>query len=212
MISLETKVWCVDKLINKKTVVFLVHYVDDILLIKNNVKVLSDAKTWLAEQFQMKDLGNVSYVLGIQNKKNRLLALSHARYIDKMLAHFTMKNSKKGLLPTPHGIFLSTDQCPKTSQEEEDMRQVPYTSAVGSLLYAMLCTRPNILYAVGVVNRYQPNPGQQHLIAMKHILKNLQRMRDYMIVYVATLTLIFRQTRIRWNPHFAQCILYEAQW
>ena len=100
---------CVYKLIKDQTVVILVLYVDDILLIGNNVAKLSDVKNWLAEQFQMKDLGNASYVLGIQilrDRKNKLLALSQAAYVDKVLARFSMQNSKKGLLPTRHE-FLS---------------------------------------------------------------------------------------------------------
>ena len=63
------------------------------------------------------------------------------------------------------------------------MRRFPYASAVGSLMYAMLCTRPDICYAVGVVSRYQSNPGPAHWIAVKHILKYLRRTKDYMLVY-----------------------------
>ena len=63
------------------------------------------------------------------------------------------------------------------------MRRVPYASAVGSLMYAMLCTRPDICYAVGMVSRFQSNPGLDHWIAVKHILKYLRRTRNYMLVY-----------------------------
>ena len=63
------------------------------------------------------------------------------------------------------------------------MRQIPYASTVGSLMYAMLCTRPNICYSVGVVSRYQSNPGPKHWQAVKHILKCLRRTRNYMLVY-----------------------------
>ena len=63
------------------------------------------------------------------------------------------------------------------------MRRFPYASVVGSLMYAMLCTRPDICYAVGVVSRYQSNPGPAHWIAVKHILKYLRRTKDYMLVY-----------------------------
>ena len=63
-----------------------------------------------------------------------------------------MENSKKGLLPCKHGVPLSDDQRPKTLEEENMIRQVPDTSAVGSLMYAMLCTRPNIYYSVGMVS------------------------------------------------------------
>ena len=174
------------KYIKEKKVVFLVLYVDDILLIGNDVETLSNVKKWLAEQFQMKDLGEASYILEIQiirDCKNKLLALSQASYIDKVLARFLMQDSKKGLLSTRHGIILSKEQCPKAPQEEEDMRWIPYASAVGSLMYAMLCTRPDICYAVGIVSRYQSNPGMGHWIAVKHILKYLRRMRDYILVY-----------------------------
>ena len=125
-------------------------------------------------------------MLGIQiirDRKNRLLALSQASYIDKVLIRFSMQNSKKGQLPSRHGVILSKEQCPKTPQEEEDMRRVPYASAVGSLMYAMLCTRPDICYAVGIVSRFQSNPGLDHWIAVKHILKYLRRTRNYMLVY-----------------------------
>ena len=63
------------------------------------------------------------------------------------------------------------------------MRWIPYASTVGSLMYVMLCTRPDICYAVEIVNRYQSNSGMGHLIAVKHILKYLRRTRDYMLVY-----------------------------
>ena len=63
------------------------------------------------------------------------------------------------------------------------MKIVSYASAVGSLMYVMLCTRPYICYSVGIVSRYQSNPGREHWITMKLILKYLRRMRDYMLVY-----------------------------
>ena len=63
------------------------------------------------------------------------------------------------------------------------MRRYPYASAVGSLIYAMLCTRPDICYAVGMVSRFQSNPGPDHWTAVKNILKYLRRTRNYMLVF-----------------------------
>ena len=91
-----------------------------------------------------------------------MLGLSQDGYIDKVLERFSMQNSKKGLLPFRHGISLSDDQRPKAQEEEHMMRQVPYASAVGSLMYAMLCTKPDIYYSVGMVSRYQSNPGPKY--------------------------------------------------
>ena len=69
----------------------------------------------------MKDLGKESYILGIQiirDRKNKLLAMSQASYIDKVFIKYAMQNSKKGNLPSRHGVYLSKEQCPKTPQEE----------------------------------------------------------------------------------------------
>ena len=94
-----------------------------------------------------------------------------------------MQNFKKGLTPFRKGITLSNENSPKTEEEKEQMRNIPYASAVGSLMYAMLCTRPDICYAVGIVSRYQSNPGLEHWGAVKHILKYLRRTRNHMLVY-----------------------------
>ena len=72
---------------------------------------------------------------------------------------------------------------PKTLEEENMIRKVPYASAVASLMYVMLCTRLDICYSVGMVSRYQSNLGPKHWQAVKHILKYLWRTRNYMLVY-----------------------------
>ncbi|TYK09546.1 gag/pol protein [Cucumis melo var. makuwa] len=91
-----------------------------------------------------------------------------------------------------HGVHLSKEQCPKTPQEVEDMRCIPYVSIVDSLMYAMLCTRLDICYAVGIVSRYQSNPGLDHWTTVKIILKYLKRMRDYMFAYEAKDLILIR--------------------
>ncbi|KAA0064270.1 gag/pol protein [Cucumis melo var. makuwa] len=185
----DYEIWQMDvknKRIINSTVAFLVLYVDDILLIGNDVGHLTDIKKWLATQFQMKDLGNAQYVLGIQivrNRKNKTLAMSQTSYIDKMLSRYKMHNSKKGLLSYRYGIHLSKEQCSKTPQEVEDMSNIPYASTVGSLMYAMLYTRSDMYYSVGIVSRYKSNPGRDHWTTVKNILKYFIRKKDYMLVY-----------------------------
>ena len=74
------------------------------------------------------------------------------------------------------------------------MSMMSYTSVVGSLMYAMLCTRPDICYVMGVVSQYQSDPREEHWIAVKHILKYLRRTRDYMLVYSSGSLEIFGYT------------------
>ena len=95
-----------------------------------------------------------------------------------------MQDSKKGGQPSRTRITLSLDDYPKTSEEKVYMEKVPYALTMGSLMYAMLCTRLDICYTVGIVSRYQSNPGPNHWVIVKHILMYLKRTRDYMLVYL----------------------------
>ena len=98
----------------------------------------------------------------IRVHKKKLLDLSQELYIDKMLVRYSMQNSKKGNLPSHYEVVLSKKLCHSKPQEEEYMRQIPYALAVGSLMYAILCTRPDICYIVGIVSQFQSNPGLDH--------------------------------------------------
>ena len=92
--------------------VFMVLYVDDILLIGNDVRLLSSVKIWLSTKFQMKDLGEVQYILEIKvlrDRKNGKLTLFQATYMDKLLVKYVIQDSKRGLLTFRHEIPLSQD-------------------------------------------------------------------------------------------------------
>ena len=87
---------------------------DDILLIGNDVSVLQSVKIWLSKNFSMKDLTEATYILGIKiykDRTKRLLGLSQATYIDKMLKRFSMEQSKRGYIPMVSGITLSKSLC-----------------------------------------------------------------------------------------------------
>ena len=136
------KISCVFKKISRRIVTFFVLYVDDILLIKNDIPMLTSIKVWLSKKFFMKDLGEISFILGIKvcrDGSRRMLGLSQKIYIEKVLKRFRMENSKKRLIPFRHGIHLSKNMCPNTLKEIECMSKIPYTSAIKSLMYAMLC-------------------------------------------------------------------------
>nr|ABA97342.2 retrotransposon protein, putative, Ty1-copia subclass [Oryza sativa Japonica Group] len=175
------KAWALSK--TKKS---LVLYVDDILLIGNDIPMLESVKTSLKNSFSMKDLGEAAYILGIRiyrDRSKRLIGLSQSTYIDKVLKRFNMQDSKKGFLPMSHGINLGKNQCPQTTDERNKMSVIPYASAIGSIMYAMLCTHPDVSYALSATSRYQSDPGESHWIAVKNILKYLRRTKDMFLVY-----------------------------
>ncbi|KAL0291061.1 UNVERIFIED_CONTAM: Retrovirus-related Pol polyprotein from transposon RE1 [Sesamum radiatum] len=115
---------CIYKKISGSSVAYLVLYVDDILVIGNDVKMLGDIKAWFFDQFFMEDMGEASYILGIKiyrDRSRRMLGLTQSSYIEKVLKRFKMEYSKRGLLPMRHGIKLSKKQSPKTDEELKRM-------------------------------------------------------------------------------------------
>ena len=82
--------------------------------------------------------------------------------MDKVLKRFNMEEAKKGFLPLSHGTRLSKTQCPELADERSRMDAIPFASAIGSIMYAMICTRPDVSYAISVTSRYQANPGECH--------------------------------------------------
>ena len=82
-----------------------------------------------------------------------------------------------------HGIYLSKDMCPKTDVEVHNMQNVPYASTIGSIMYAMMCTRPYVSYALSVTSKFQANLGESHWKVVKNILKYLRRTKDLFLIY-----------------------------
>src|SRR3954468_22300926 len=177
---------CIYKKVSGSSVAFLILYVDDILLMGNDIELLDSIKAYLNKSFSMKDLGEAAYILGIniyRDRSRRLIGLSQSTYLDKMLKKFNMDQSKKEFLPVLQGVKLSSAQCPTMAEDIEEMRVIPYASAIGSIMYVMLCTRPDVNLAVSLVGRYQSNPGKEHWTAVRNILKYLKRTKEMFLVY-----------------------------
>ncbi|KAH0716573.1 hypothetical protein KY285_012604 [Solanum tuberosum] len=85
-----------------------------------------------------------------------------------------MKETKVVSTPLVKHFKLSTTQSPSTNEEKNEMSCIPYFSTVGSLMYAMVCIRPNIAHVVGTVSRFLSNPGKEHSAAVKWILRYLK--------------------------------------
>ena len=135
---------CVYKKVSASAIVFLVLYVDDILLNRNDIPTLHSVKSWLRKFFSMKDLGEAAYILCIKIYRDRsqwLLGLSQSGYIEKVLKRFSMQDSKIGFLPMSHSIKLSKSQCPTTKDERERMDKIPRLL----VLSCMPCFAPDMM-------------------------------------------------------------------
>ncbi|GJX49859.1 retrotransposon protein, putative, ty1-copia subclass [Tanacetum coccineum] len=114
--------------------------------------------------------------------KEKLHTFWEFRYIE-ILKKFSMQNSKKGFIPMEVKHDLSNEMCASSDEEKAYMKKVPYASAVGSIMYVVRCTRPDVAFAQNLVSRYQQNPGKLHWVAVKHILKYLRNTKDMFLVY-----------------------------
>ncbi|RVW89954.1 Retrovirus-related Pol polyprotein from transposon TNT 1-94 [Vitis vinifera] len=127
--------------------IILLLYVDDMLIVGSDIEKINNLKKQLSKQFAMKDLGAAKQIL---------------EYVKKVLNRFNMNEAKPVSTPLGSHFKLSKEQSPKTEEERDHMSKVPYASTIGSLMYAMVCTRPNIAHAVGVVSRFMSRPRKQH--------------------------------------------------
>ncbi|KAK9108126.1 hypothetical protein Syun_024137 [Stephania yunnanensis] len=166
--------------------VILSLYVDDILLAGNNEEYLITIKRWLSSNFEMKDMGEAAYILGVKIKRDRskkMLALSQEPYIKKILERFHMQDCKPIDTPITKDQGLNQRMCPKTPHEREQMAKVPYTSLCWKPHVCNDVYKTDICFVVGMVSRYQANPGQTHWRAVKRILRYLKGTIDYSLCY-----------------------------
>ena len=136
----------------------------------------------------MKDLGEARKILGVElitNKKNSALVLLQQKYIKKVLERFEIGRSKPIQTPLPAHFRLSSQQCPKTDAERAKMSSIPYSNAVGCLMYAMVLNRPDLSYAVSVVSRFMADPGKEHWKVVVWILRYLNGTMNYELPYRA---------------------------
>lgn len=167
---------------------YIAVFVDDLLIIGPSKPSINTLKAQLAQRFRMTDLGPCKYYLGmevIRDRENRTLKLSQRGYIEKVLTDFGMWDCN-----TRHDTPMAT--YTRLQKAEGDYKAKPedikwYQRAVGSLMYAMLGTRPDIAYAVSVVSRFAANPDQSHKAAVTRILRYLRKTADYALVFRGTL-------------------------
>ncbi|KAH9650291.1 hypothetical protein KPL70_026321 [Citrus sinensis] len=146
------------KIIQSGNYIYLLLYVDDMLIACNEREEIEALKQLLNSEFDMKDLGPARKILGmeiIRNRKKGTMILSQGKYLEKVLGTFGMSNSKSVVTPLASHFKLSCSQCPSTYEERNEMTKVPYANVVGCMMYAMVLTRPDLAHALSVVSTQQ---------------------------------------------------------
>ncbi|KAM1402838.1 hypothetical protein ACFX2I_011521 [Malus domestica] len=170
------------KKLQDESFIYLLIYVDDMLIASKNVEEIEKLKKQMKNEFEMKDLGEAKKIIGMEITRDRekgLVSLNQRQYLEKLIRKFGVYDSTKPVsTPLAPHFKLSSLQCPKNDKEKLQMKNIPYANLVGSLMYAMVCSRPDIAHAVGMVSRYMHNPGKEHWQAAKWILRYLHGTRD----------------------------------
>ena len=157
--------------------IILMLYVDDMLIAAKNLHEIVRLKALLSKEFDMKDLGAAKKILGREIHRDRekgRLWLTQRSYLEKMIDLFGMTNAKAVSIPLANHLRLSIAQSLETEKDKDEMKSIPCASVVGSLMYAMVCTRPDNAHAAGLVNRFMSNAGKEHWNAVKWILRYLK--------------------------------------
>lgn len=160
--------------------VYLLIYVDDILVITADTSTLNAIKDQIAITFDTRDLGPATFFLGIDIMRDRItktIKLTQTRHITDLLSKFNMDKSKPFDTPSSIAFKLTADGDPLDTTEH------PYSTLIGSLMYLTSCTRPDIAQAVGALARYMSKPTIAHWTAAKHVLRYLTGTTDYGIVF-----------------------------
>jgi hypothetical protein len=137
--------------------IILVLYVDYILLVCN---LLHETNEFLLSKFDMKDLSDASYVLGIEIHRDRtksVFGLSQRAYIEKMLKRYNMHNCSSQPVPVVKGVKLGTFQGLRNQLEIDQMMSIPYASTIESIMYVQVCTCPDLVFVTGLLGRFQSN-------------------------------------------------------
>jgi hypothetical protein len=166
-----------------KDLTYIAVYVDDLLIVGPNMDEITTVKKQLSERFQMSDLGPCYHYLGITIKRDRArrrLYLSQKTYIKKILHDLGMKECHAVKTPVSPDTKFQTAPLEYTASDDNKRW---YARAIGSLMYAMLGTRPDIAYAVSLLSRYLKNPTEEHITGVKRVLRYLKGTEDYVLMF-----------------------------
>lgn len=154
----------------------VVIYVDDLIIATNDKDKLNNLKMKLSKTFEMKDLGEIKYCLGIEFTKtdDGAISMSQSKYINDILVRFNMGECKDVSTPLNSNVKLTKEMCPKSEEEMMEVQNLPYQNLIGSLMYLAVSTRPDIAHAVSVLSQFNTNYGKEHWIAAKRVLRYLK--------------------------------------
>lgn len=152
---------------------FVICYVDDLLIVGASQESMATVKNHLMQKFTVRDLGDPQKYLGInidRDRPARLISITQPIYTVNLIKKFGMSDAAIASTPLVSNIVYCSDMGDALSEKDHGI----YRELVGALMYLAVCTRPDIAHATGLCARYTHKPTSGHLTAAKHILRYLK--------------------------------------
>lgn len=159
--------------------IYVLLYVDDILIFCSDLKRINTVKSLLSNEFEMTDMGKASTFLGMhieQDIEKGTIVLSQSKYLEKVLQKFNMQDCKPKSTPMEKGLHLDAGDKNKCTNH-------PYRELIGCLIYATVTTRPDLCAATGYFSRFQSCFNESHFNYARHILRYIRGTIDLKLVY-----------------------------
>lgn len=165
---------------NESSEVYLLLYVDDIIIASSSVEEVECLKQKLMESFNMKDMGNLKQFLGINIRRTGDgIYLSQANYLKRVLERFRMQDCKGSKIPMDSGQNIDLNQL----DVDASATVKPIRELIGCLMYVTLGTRPDLSTAVNFCSRHQNNPSEALWQALKRILRYVKETVNFELFF-----------------------------
>jgi hypothetical protein len=167
-------------------ILILVIHVDNCIMTRSSKMLICMYKKKLHSHYELTDLGPVNWLLGIKimcNWEQQTISLSQQSYINSIIKHFSLKDTKTYATPMVPGVIYSQSDCPTMPAKVKLMKTVPYHEAIGSLMYASIMTWPDITFAILTLLQFLENPGELHWATVKQIFRYLSGTWDLELTY-----------------------------
>lgn len=176
----------------RKKIEVIAVYVDDLILLTETQEEMQQLKQSLTDTFKMKDMGELHYCLGVHRDENGM-SLCQSQYLLRLLEKYGLSDANTVSTPMDVNVKLV-----KSDDYSKKVDPVSYQSMVGSLLHAARATRPDIAHAVGTVSRFNSEPTEAHMTAVKRIFRYLKGTIDLSLNYKATGEKLFGYSDADW--------------
>jgi hypothetical protein len=167
--------------------IYLVTYVDDFIWLSKNRGLIDAELAEFGKNFEISVLGDVEWALGMRVRRSKgKVTIDQATSVTRILEKYGMANCNPVASPLEPGIKYTKEMCPKTTEERSEMAGEPYLNLLGELIYVAYATRPDIAAAVGILAQFATNPGKQHWLGLKRILRYLKGTITYALTYTSS--------------------------